>query len=645
MANVLIVEDSQPTATAQAYCLWESGHTVAFAGDGATAVAKFGSEPFDIVLLDYDLPDTTGLELYRKLRRIDPDVSAVMVTGRGDERLAAKILKEGAKDYLTKSGGLLEMLPDVVQRVLAERETQRRLAAQEEALRQAHEALEQKVAQRTDELRQINQRLEQEIDYRRRVEVALLQSNQDMLTLLESVSDGFVAVDKDGRVTYTNRAAGEWLTTPLDEALDQSFSNAFPWAADTGLDAILQSVAATGVPQTCEFEVNHNHLHDWLELHLFPRPEGVAIQMRSTTQAKTRALRRNKQRRLLSRQVQDRTAELAAANRKLQNEIDDRLQAEGNLTRTNQELALALAALKQSQAQVMQSEKMASLGQLAAGVAHEINNPAGFISSNLHTLAEYHVDLQAFTAACADLRTRLLQADVTAVLPPPVQQKLAATVDLANSLDLAFIMDDMGALIAESREGTERIRRIVNDLKTAIHPGDEVPTPTDLHAVLDAAVNLIRHDTRDRIEIRQAYADLPALAAYPQRLHQVFLNLLVNAAQAIAGQGIITIRTCRENHHAVVRIGDTGSGIPADHLPKIFDPFFTTKPVGAGTGLGLKVVYDIVQNHGGAIAVETTGTSGTTFAVRLPLAGDGKGYRSSETNTKAKKTAKTENEK
>ncbi|MCJ8500365.1 ATP-binding protein [Desulfatitalea alkaliphila] len=644
MANVLIVEDSQPTATAQAYCLWESGHTVAFAGDGATAVAKFGSETFDVVLLDYDLPDTTGLELYRKLRSIDPDVSAVMVTGRGDERLAAKILKEGAKDYLTKSGGLLEMLPDVVQRVLAERETQRRLAAQEEALRQAHQALEHKVAQRTAELRRINQRLEQEIDYRRRVETALLQSNQDMLTLLESVSDGFVAVDMHGRITYINRAAGEWLALAHDDAIDKKFGDAFPWAADAGLDTTIKNVSATGTSQSCEIEINHNHLHDWLELRLFARPEGVAIQLRSTTQAKTRELRRDKQRRLLSRQVQERTAELAAVNRRLQDENDERLQAEATLTRTNQELAHALTALKQSQTRIMQSEKMASLGQLAAGVAHEINNPAGFISSNLHTLAEYHGDLQAFTSACGDLRGCLLQADVAAALPPKVQQKLAATVDLAETLDLAYIMEDMGALIAESREGTDRIRRIVDDLKTAIHPGDEIPTPTDLHAILDAAVNLIRHDTRDRIDIQQDYGALPALNAYPQRLHQVFLNLLVNAAQAIAGQGIITIRTCREDDQAVIRIEDSGSGIAADHLAKIFDPFFTTKPVGAGTGLGLKVVYDIVQNHGGTIAVENTRATGTTFAVRLPLTDDGKGNRPLATSNTAMKTVKIEDE-
>ncbi|MBR9982040.1 MAG: peptidylprolyl isomerase, partial [Desulfatitalea sp.] len=255
----------------------------------------------------------------------------------------------------------------------------------------------------------------------------------------------------------------------------------------------------------------------------------------------------------------------------------------------------------------------------AAGVAHEINNPAGFVSSNLHTLAEYHDDLQTAITAFGARRAQLEDPEIVATLPAELRQRIADLAAMEETLDLNYIMTDMGSLIAETREGTDRIRRIVADLKAAIHPGQETKVVTDLHAVIDSAVNLVRHDTQHRIEIRREYGTLPAMATYAQRLNQLYLNLLVNATQAITGQGTITIRTGIEEHQAVVSITDSGSGIAPEHLNKIFDPFFTTKPVGAGTGLGLKVAYDIAHNHGGTITAESAAGAGTTFTVRLPL--------------------------
>jgi len=291
MANVLIVEDSQPAANAQAHSLWASGHTVEFAGNGKTALEQFQAQHFDVILLDYDLPDTTGLALYHRLRHIDKNVSVVMITGRGDERLAARILKEGAKDYLTKSNGLLEVLPEVVQRVVNDRKIQKQLAEQEEALRRAHEELEQKVARRTAELKQANQRLEQEIDYRRRVEKVLLQTNRDMLFILDNVNDGFVSLDGTGRISYINRAAREWLTPECPDPINSAFPDAFPWAEGTGLEEKVIQTTTLGKGCTFDIRVDSDRLKDIVECRLYPRPHGVTVHLQIAGQSKSQQMR------------------------------------------------------------------------------------------------------------------------------------------------------------------------------------------------------------------------------------------------------------------------------------------------------------------------------------------------------------------
>jgi DNA-binding response OmpR family regulator len=294
MANVLIIEDCTATANAQAYCLWEADHTVAFARNGREAMDNFGAGQYDLVLLDYDLPDTTGLELYRALRKIDSRAAVVMVTGKGDERLAAQILKEGAKDYLTKSGSLMEILPNVVERVLQEQDAESKMAARERDLQEAHAQLERTVARRTQELNQINQRLQQEIEYRRRIEVALLETNQDMMAILDSVSDGFLSIGNDFNITYTNRAARLWLRPGHVDGLGANVFDAFAWAGQPGLEEQLAQVMQGGRQIVFESEVRADPLHEWFELRCFQRPDGVAIQFQVTTTRKKRALEREK---------------------------------------------------------------------------------------------------------------------------------------------------------------------------------------------------------------------------------------------------------------------------------------------------------------------------------------------------------------
>lgn len=254
--------------------------------------------------------------------------------------------------------------------------------------------------------------------------------------------------------------------------------------------------------------------------------------------------------------------------------------------------------LRQAQAQVLQSEKMASVGQLAAGIAHEINNPIGYVDSNLGTLAGYVDDLLAVLAAYEN-------GDAAAALPARA--------------DLEFLRRDAPTLLAESREGVGRVRKIVQDLKEFSHVDGSEWEPADLHQGIDSTLNIAHNEIKHKAEVVKEYGELPLVECLPSQVNQVVMNMLVNAAQAIEGRGRITIRTGAANGHAWFEIADTGKGIAPEHLKRVFDPFFTTKPVGQGTGLGLSVSYGIVQKHKGRIEVTSRVDEGTTFRVWLPL--------------------------
>jgi PAS domain S-box-containing protein len=284
----------------------------------------------------------------------------------------------------------------------------------------------------------------------------------------------------------------------------------------------------------------------------------------------------------------------------------------------NQTLQAAYKELKDTQALIIQQEKMASIGQLAAGVAHEINNPVGFISSNLMTLSEY---LRDFFAVMQDCRTLIagLKGDHSQL--GSIDSQLKRIEERESAMDLPFVMDDTPKLLEECREGTNRIKKIVQDLKDFAHPGKQDVVYADINKNLESTLNIVWNELKYKAKVKKVYGDLPEVKCYPQQLNQVFMNLLVNAGQAIQKDGEITITTQARNGHVEIRISDTGTGIPEENLLRIFEPFFTTKEVGKGTGLGLNVAYNIVKKHKGSIQVESTMGKGTTFTVRLPLDG------------------------
>jgi len=277
--------------------------------------------------------------------------------------------------------------------------------------------------------------------------------------------------------------------------------------------------------------------------------------------------------------------------------------------RVNEDLRKASIELQQAQAQAFQQEKMASIGQLAAGVAHEINNPMGFISSNLTTMGKYMQKLGAFETAV-----------IEAVQNRGDQETVALLNDLRAKMKINFILNDLQTLLDESQDGAERVRCIVRDLKSFSHEDEAQSKPFSINECLDSTLNMARNEIKYVADVERDYDPaLPLLNCYPQKLNQVFMNLLVNAAHAIERHGAIRVKTFSEGGNIVVCISDTGKGIAPENLTRIFEPFFSTKEVGKGTGLGLSISYDIIKNHGGAISVESELGTGTTFTVRLPL--------------------------
>ena len=268
------------------------------------------------------------------------------------------------------------------------------------------------------------------------------------------------------------------------------------------------------------------------------------------------------------------------------------------------EQSLLIQKISEIQNQLLQSEKMASIGQLAAGVAHEINNPVGYVNSNISSLEGYLNDLISLIDDLSESEN--ITTDTIG--------------ELKKDIDYEFIKDDAKQLLNESKEGINRVKKIVHDLKDFSHVDEEEWQWTNIHKGIDSTLNVVNNEIKYKAKVIKEYGDLPDIECIASQLNQVFMNLLVNASHAIEEKGIITIRTGKQNEKNVwIQISDTGKGIKQENISKLFEPFFTTKPVGQGTGLGLSLSYGIVQKHGGHIDVESEINKGTQFTVTLPI--------------------------
>ena len=316
----------------------------------------------------------------------------------------------------------------------------------------------------------------------------------------------------------------------------------------------------------------------------------------------------------------------------LETEYQSRLEAENELTQLNQSLEEKIARrtqalseknelleqsnkeLKETQQQLFQAEKMASVGQLAAGVAHEINNPVGFVSSNLNTLTDY---LSMFQILMTLVKKLQPDADIEA------QKALITEIhQFYAQHDFDFISEDVTPLIEESVEGLTRVSEIVKGLKVFSRIDSDEKQWFDLNHCLNTTLTMVNNKLKYICKVEKQFADLPRVYFNVGKLTQVFTNLLINAGQAIEAtgkQGVITVHTYLQGKQVIVDITDTGCGISEENLEKLFNPFFTTKPEGQGTGLGLSITYGIIQEHGGSIEVTSKEGEGSRFIITLPV--------------------------
>lgn len=335
-------------------------------------------------------------------------------------------------------------------------------------------------------------------------------------------------------------------------------------------------------------------LTSWLAFHILGSDQIMAQQIKAIREGATPAAAYER----FERAADPSTAALLNALHGLY-----RLVAEENAA-LEQRVEERTRALEETRNQLLQSEKLASIGQLAAGVAHEINNPVGFISSNLGSLRHYVGTLFGVLDAydqAADPATR-------AKLEP-----------LRRAADLDFLKEDLVSLLKESEEGIERIKRIVQDLRDFSHVDEGAWQEADLNKGMESTLNMVWNELKYKAAVVREYGQLPPVRCLPGQINQVFMNLLVNAAQAIDKKGTITVRSGVEGDQVWTEVEDTGCGIPQKHLDRIFEPFFTTKPVGKGTGLGLSLAYGIVKHHDGRIEVHSQEGQGSRFRVWLPI--------------------------
>ncbi|MDE2222041.1 MAG: PAS-domain containing protein [Candidatus Omnitrophica bacterium] len=439
----------------------------------------------------------------------------------------------------------------------------RQIQLRDVQLTEAKKDLEQRVLKRTEELRKTNEELTQ------------LLSLHD--ATLEATADGILVVDLKGRVmSYNSNFLKLWKMPDS--------------VAAGGEDEKLIMYSRNQV-------ADQEHFVNVIREH-YAHPEESYYDLLELKDG--------------------RTFERASRPQKVGDKVVGRVWSFHDITkrkRYEEEIKRAYEELKTIQAQLIQSEKMASIGQLAAGVAHEINNPVGFIGNNLELLTQYIGEYNKILRMLEILKEEFHEGKM---------EKAKAVIEeidrFQEEIQLDYVMSDIDKLLEHNHRGIERIQKIVMDLKTFAHEGKDAMDYVKVEDIIDSVTSIVHNELKYKAELVKNYGQTPKVKCSPQRIGQVFINLLVNAAQAIKDKGTIEITTyCRDNYVGV-DVKDTGEGIKEEYLKKIFDPFFTTKPVGKGTGLGLSVSHEIIKKHQGDIRVLSKVGEGTTFTVLLPTA-------------------------
>jgi PAS domain S-box-containing protein len=418
---------------------------------------------------------------------------------------------------------------------------------------------------------------------RRAAEEMLAASEAFYHTLVETLPQNIYRKDLQGRFTFANGRFLAEMKRGLEQVSGHTDFDFFPKELAERYRRDDQAVIRTGTP----FET--------VEEHVKPGGEKIYVQVIKTA-------------------VYDDRGRVIGTQGMFW-DVTEKKRSEEMLERKNRQLEEAAKAereareaLIQAQGQLVQSEKLAGLGQMVAGVAHEINNPLSFVGNNVAVM-------QRDVSGIRKLLDLYKQADGS--VPAEIRQKIN---ELEEQIDLAYTLDNLEGLFSRSREGLRRIQQIVKDLRDFARLDESDLSECDLNAGISSTLNIIQgHAKRKHVHLMTELTDMPKVTCYPAKVNQVIMNLVGNAIDASKEEGAVTVRTHATGTDAVIEVQDSGTGIPAAIREKIFDPFFTTTPQGEGTGLGLSISYGIVQDHGGSIEVESEEGKGSVFRVKLPL--------------------------
>lgn len=425
--------------------------------------------------------------------------------------------------------------------------------------------------------------------------------------ITDTIDLGIFLVDRDVRVTLWNRFMERHSGVSREQALGRSLFELFPELSEKWLTKKLEGVFLLGSTAFISWE---------------QRPFLIRFSHRRPITSSIDAMRQN----CAFFPISNDAGEIVAVCITILDATDichadgELKQVLEKLTQRNQELSALNEQLAQAHQQLLQSEKLAAIGQLAAGVAHEINNPVGFVLSNLNTLTQYATELLEVIGAYIALE------------PQVGDEVRARLLACRQQADIGYLQEDIPALLRESKDGLVRVRDIVLGLRdfSRVDSANSWEV-TDIHRCIESTLHIVHNEVKYRAELLREYRELPSVECIPSQINQVILNLVINAAQACAevngkdGRdeiGKIAVRTGVTSDPAETvwfEVEDTGCGISADSLTRIFEPFYTTKPVGQGTGLGLSVTYGIVNAHHGKIEVDSTPGRGTRFRVTLPV--------------------------
>jgi PAS domain S-box-containing protein len=443
--------------------------------------------------------------------------------------------------------------------------------------------LEKKLKQATSDAEWLINKLEEKTMELSRVRKQSKKQFSFLDSVLQSISDFIIVTDRDGKIRHINRAAENFLHKKKYQVIGTSINDILTFNQTQSVKS--RSLESNSFDVSMLIKSNIRHPLEGS----FRNSSGKNIIVSAVG-----APVYNADNEISSIVISARDIEM---NHKALLELQE----------AKIDLELATNLLKENQTQLVHNEKMVSLGQLAAGIAHEINNPVAFVMSNLGTLKEY-------SSILINLIQHYQKFSVNSS-----KYELGLIKNIEGNEDIDFILEDLENLTIESLEGTERVQKIVLGLRSFARIDESKEKEANINECIDTTLRIVNNELKYKCDILKDYAKLPNVSCNPGQLNQVFMNLLINAAHAIEKSGTIEIKTRHIRNKVEIQISDDGVGIPEENLEKLFNPFFTTKEIGKGTGLGLSISYGIIQRHNGEITVNSTVGKGTTFTIILPV--------------------------